>query len=135
MIKLYGLPPYNTDDTPTDADIANERENKAWREHISKLLSMKEKAQDLEKEGKVDDAIEVYRQAYFFAQKHRNLRYVNYGPILKRLLMIYRKRGQDWKELAVLEKLVVEETRRKDLQEYKKRRIYLMDKLNILLKK
>jgi len=78
-------------------------ENKKWEKEFNNTISSREKALQLEKEGKFTEALDVYLQSIEIDEKSNKLTIYNYAFDIDRVIILYGKTKQKEKLKAFLE--------------------------------
>ncbi len=78
-------------------------ENKKWEKEFNNTISSREKALQLEKEGKILEALDVYLQSIELDEKSNKLTIYNYAFDIDRVIILYGKTKQKEKLKAFLE--------------------------------
>lgn len=82
------------------------KENVAWKTEFDALMDLKKAATDLEKSGKLSEAIEAYNNAVSFGEKSQRLQVTNYAHDIERLIILYGKTKQKETLMQFLSQLV-----------------------------
>lgn len=78
-------------------------ENKKWEKEFNYIISFRERALQLEKEGKILEALDVYLQSIELNEKSNKLTIYNYAFDIDRVIILYGKTKQKEKLKAFLE--------------------------------
>lgn len=71
-----------------------QNENREWKNNFDNIISLRQKAQQYEKENKINDAIETYLQSIDFGEKNTKLSINNYAHDIERVIILYSKLKQ-----------------------------------------
>lgn len=69
-------------------------ENASWQKEFDRIIDFREKASSLEKEGRLQEAIEEYTKSVLFGEASGRLNLNNYVHDIDRLIVLYNKTKQ-----------------------------------------
>ncbi|WP_165732712.1 hypothetical protein [Polaribacter sp. 20A6] len=78
-------------------------ENKEWEKEFNDTISLREKAKKLEKENKLNEALEIYLNSINIAKNNSKLNIYNYAFDIDRVIILYSKTKQKEKLITFLE--------------------------------
>lgn len=67
------------------------QENREWEKEFNKITSLRQKAQQFEKENKLNEAIEIYIQSITYGEESEKLNFNNYAFDIERVIVLYGK--------------------------------------------
>lgn len=101
-------------------------ENKKWEQEFNKLISYREKAQKLEKEKKLKEALLTYKDTIHFGENSTKLQFNNFVFDIQRVIIILSKTKQTDLLSEFLKEKIKEYPGKKETDNWKKR----LNKLN-----
>lgn len=102
-------------------------ENKAWESEFKRITELRKKAQQLEKEKKIDGAIKVYLESLKFSDNSSRLKFNNYSFDIQRIAILLSKTKQNEFLKSFLQEKIESYPNEKDSENWKKR-LYKIDK-------
>ena len=107
-------------------NIKNELEdvssqNREWERQFSILMGHQGKGIELEKRRNIDGAISEYEQALEYGKKASLLSLNNYQHSAERLMILYRKRKEYEKEIALIKEILLFDLTDSDRREFEHR--------------
>ncbi len=93
-------------------------ENAAWEKDFNTILNFRTKASTLEKEGKLQEAIEEYSKSASFGNNNERLNFNNYAHDIERLIILYNKTKQKETLIEFLEQLIEKYPEYRDAQKW-----------------
>lgn len=93
-------------------------ENAAWQKDFDTIISYRTKASSLEKEGKLQEAIEEYTKSVLFGEANLHLNLNNYAHDIDRLIILYNKTKQKSVLSDFLEQLILKYPDCRDAQKW-----------------
>lgn len=100
---------------------AIQSENREWERQFSILMGHQGRGIELEKQKDVDSAISEYEQAISYGKTASKLSVNNYQYSAERLMVLYRKRKEYDKEIAIIEDMLSLNLSEKDRSEFEYR--------------
>lgn len=90
-----------------DAELKKlQSENEAWEKDFNHIISLREKASQLEKKLDYYKAIDIYLEAIEFGEKSVKLNFSNYGHDIERVIVLYGKTKQTEKLIEFLNRII-----------------------------
>lgn len=96
-------------------------ENKAWESEFNRITELRKKAQQLEKEKKIDGAIKVYLESLKFSENSSRLKFNNYSFDIQRIVILLSKTKQTEVLKSFLQEKIESYPNEKDSENWKKR--------------
>ena len=93
-------------------------ENAAWEKDFNTILNYRTKASILEKEGKLQEAIEEYSKSISFGSDNERLNFNNYAHDIERLIILYNRTKQKEILIKFLEQLIEKYPEYRDAQKW-----------------
>ncbi|SIR18729.1 hypothetical protein [Maribacter ulvicola] len=81
-------------------------ENDLWQKDFNKIIGFRDKATDLEKSGKLSEAIEYYLKSVDFGENSAKLSINNYSHDIERIIILYGKIKEPENQIIFLQKVI-----------------------------
>ncbi len=103
-----------------DAELKKlQSENEAWEKDFNHIISLREKASQLEKMQGYYKAIDIYLEAIEFGEKSVKLNFSNYGHDIERVIVLYGKTKQTEKIFEFLNRIINDYPNVQDTKKWK----------------
>lgn len=94
--------------TNSFADLKREtdrlrKENDAWQKEFNHIIKLREKAIELDKNGKYFEAIEIFQESIDYGENSNRLNISNYAHDIERVMILYGKTKQIDKQINFIE--------------------------------
>ena len=96
-------------------------ENREWEEQFSILIGYQNNGIDLEKQKDLDGAISEYEQAIAYGKTASRMTAHNYQYSVERLMILYRKKKDYDRELALIKEILGNDLSETDREKFKYR--------------
>ena len=95
-----------------------QNENASWQKEFDTIINHRTKASSLEKEGKLQEAIEIYSRSILFGESSQRLNLNNYAYDIERIIILYNKTKQKTLLSDFLEQLISKYPNFRDAQKW-----------------
>lgn len=96
-------------------------ENKKWEQELNKLISYRKKAQQFEKEKRLDEALLTYKDSIHFGENSPKLQFNNFAFDIQRVIIILSKTKQTNSLSEFLKEKIKKYPEKKETDKWKER--------------